>query len=74
MKAEDIAISAEALRNELNGIGDIGYSNYKAELAEYRRMFNDMLVLVRELAKLASPYASSVTTMIPTVLLQPKGE
>ena len=68
MKAEDIAISAEALRNELNGIGEIGYSNYKAELAEYRRMFNDMLVLIRELAKNA---------IIPNPIqgmFQPKGE
>ena len=65
MKAEDIAISAEALRNELNGMGEIGYSNYKAELAEYRRMFNDLLVLIRELAKAATP-----VVMVP----QPKGE
>jgi hypothetical protein len=55
MTPDEVAVAAEALRNEVNGMGQIGYSNYKAELAEYRRILNDLLVCIRETAKNQGP-------------------
>ena len=51
MTPEEVAVSAEALRNEVNGMSAVGYSNYQTELAEYRRILNDLLVCIRETAK-----------------------
>lgn len=55
----DIQAAADKLRIELQNIPDISMGNYRMELAEYRRMVNDILVLIRELAKdaQASPTA-----------------
>lgn len=66
MTPECIATTAEALRNEVHGIGDIGYANYKAELSEYRRILNDMLVLIREQAKNSLPPAPIPPVVTPT--------
>lgn len=50
MTREEIAAKANALRSEAGKLPDPGFSNYKQVLASYKRILNDMLVLIRELA------------------------
>ena len=47
---EKIAEKAEDLRREARNIPDPGMSNYREVMAEYKRILNDILVLIRELA------------------------
>jgi hypothetical protein len=51
MDREAIAAKAEALRSEAKRVPDPSMSNYKNVLATYKRLLNDVLVLVRELAE-----------------------
>jgi hypothetical protein len=51
MDREAIAVKAEALRAEAKRVPDPSMSNYKNVLATYKRLLNDVLVLVRELAE-----------------------
>ena len=46
----EAATTAEALRRELLAMPSVGYSNYKQLMVEYRRILNDMLVLIRDIA------------------------
>jgi hypothetical protein len=46
-----IAAKAEALRAEAKRVPDPSMSNYKNVLATYKRLLNDVLVLIRELAE-----------------------
>ena len=50
MTPSEVALKAEFLREELLAMHAVGVSNYKSQIAEYRRILNDMLVLIRELA------------------------
>ena len=50
MTHEEVRLKAEFLREELLAMTAVGYINYKSQILEYRRILNDMLVLIRELA------------------------
>jgi 7,8-dihydro-6-hydroxymethylpterin-pyrophosphokinase len=51
MTREEIAAKAEELRVEAVKIPHPGMSNYKLVLRTYKRILNDVLVLIGELAK-----------------------
>ena len=51
MTKEEIVHHAEDLRHEAARIPDPGMSNYREVMAQYKRILNDILVLIRELAK-----------------------
>lgn len=51
MTPQEIAAKAEDLRVEAARIPAPGMSNYKTVLATYKRVLNDVLVLIRELAR-----------------------
>lgn len=51
MTLQEVASKAEELREEANRIPSPTMGNYKVVLATYRRMLNDLLVLIRELAQ-----------------------
>ena len=50
MDHKEIAVKANELRHEAARIPDPGMSNYREVMAEYKRILNDILVLIRELA------------------------
>ena len=50
MTDKEIAATAEALRTEMLAMPNVNYSNYKQLMIEYRRILNDMLVLIRDTA------------------------
>ena len=50
MTHEEVRLKAEFLREELLAMHPVGVTNYKSQVLEYRRILNDMLVLIRELA------------------------
>ena len=50
MTYQEIATTAEALRQEVLAMPAVGYLNYKKLLVEYRRVLNDLLVLIRDSA------------------------
>ena len=51
MTPDEIAAKADYLKLEATNIAPISYSNYQFELTEYKQILNDILVLIRELAK-----------------------
>ena len=51
MTHERIAEEAEKLRQELLVVPSPTMSNYKVVLARYKRILNDLVVLIRELAQ-----------------------
>ena len=51
MTPEEIAATAEALREEAAAIPEPGMTNYRSVIASYVRISNDHSVLVRELAQ-----------------------
>lgn len=51
MSPEDVAKAANRMIAEIKKVPAPGYSNYKAVIAEYQRLLNDTLVLIRELAE-----------------------
>ncbi len=51
MTMADVAEEAERLRLELRSIPDPGMNTYKIVMAKYKRILNDIVVLIRELAK-----------------------
>ena len=50
MTRQEVATKANELRAEANKIPSPTMGNYKNVLATYKRVLNDILVLVRELA------------------------
>ena len=50
MDRDEISKKAEELRSESRRIPDPGMSNYREVMAEYKRILNDILVLIRELS------------------------
>jgi hypothetical protein len=50
MTKSEIAEKAEALRGYAGRIEDPTFANYKTVLKGYKRILNDTLVLIRELA------------------------
>ena len=54
MTADEIAAKADELKQEATEIAPISYSNYQFELTTYKQILNDILVLIRELAKAVS--------------------
>ena len=65
MTPKEVAAKAESLRTELANIGAINYSNYKMQLIEYRRILNDVLVLIRENANSVETALASPTDHLP---------
>ena len=55
MTPDEIAAKAVQLKQEATDIAPISYSNYQFELTTYKQILNDILVLIRELAKAAAP-------------------
>ena len=51
MTPDEIAAKADELKQEATSIAPISYSNYQYELTEYKQILNDILVLIREVAK-----------------------
>ena len=50
MDRKKIAQTAEDLRRENRNVPEPGMSNFREVIAEYKRILNDILVLIRELA------------------------
>ena len=48
MTPKERATRAENLRREVQGMAALGYGNYQQELLQYRRILNDLLVLIRD--------------------------
>ena len=69
MTHEEISVKAEALRQELIRIASVEYGNYQDEQAEYRRILNDMLVLIREGAKTVAVVLAPLPAEAKTVEL-----
>ena len=55
MTYEEIAAKAEGLREEALALPEASMSNYRGVLSAYKQMFNDLIVLTRELAKNLEP-------------------
>jgi hypothetical protein len=58
MTPDEIVAKASELKVEATNIAPISMSNYQFELAEYKQILNDVLVLIRELGK-------AVVTLMP---------
>ena len=50
MTPKEVALKAEFIREELLAMASVSAMNYRSQIAEYRRILNDVLVLIRELA------------------------
>jgi hypothetical protein len=61
MTAKERASKAENLRREVASMAALGYGNYQQELLQYRRILNDLLILIRDDA-LAEDALSSRST------------
>jgi hypothetical protein len=48
MTAKERASKAENLRREVANMAALGYGNYQQELLQYRRILNDLLILIRD--------------------------
>jgi hypothetical protein len=55
MNYVDIAVTAKRLQEQASKVADPTYGNYRHVLKEYKQILNDILVLIRELAKKEIP-------------------
>jgi hypothetical protein len=51
MNYEEIATKASHLKEQAQKVPDPTYGNYRGVIQNYKQILNDMLVLIRELAK-----------------------
>lgn len=63
MTFAEIALYAEKLQEQAKAMESPSYSNYKQIIDNYRRILNDVLVLVRELAQNLTPADENVVVI-----------
>jgi hypothetical protein len=55
MNYVEIAVTAKRLQEQATKVADPTYGNYRQVIKEYKQILNDILVLIRELAKKEIP-------------------
>jgi hypothetical protein len=62
MNYVEIAVTAKRLQEQASRVADPTYGNYRHVLKEYKQILNDILVLIRELAKKDIPIPTDKDT------------